>query len=158
MQAANNSKPSLKAAIAVKRADQVRITFHMLSEWKAALASIEGAVLPKPRSRCWNALLLRCIQGRVRASGPMASAIGPVSLAWSGSGGARRLSERTPVRSRGRVAEPMLTERLIRKIGLERQRKAEFQLSDAEAFCARSTRPIYAANFGNGQQDSACKP
>jgi hypothetical protein len=158
MQAANNSKPSLKAAIAVKRADQVRITFHMLSEWKAALASIEGAVLPKPRSRCWNALLLRCIQGRVRASGPMASAIGPVSVEWLGSGGTRLLRQRMPVRSRGRVAGPMLTERLIRKIGLERQREVEFQLSDAEAFCARSTRPIYSANFGNGQQDLTCKP
>jgi hypothetical protein len=52
----------------------------------------------------------------------------------------------------------MLTERLIRKIGLERQREMEFQLSDAEAFCARSTRPIYSANFGNGQQDLTCKP
>jgi NAD(P)-dependent dehydrogenase (short-subunit alcohol dehydrogenase family) len=52
----------------------------LVSEWKAALASIEGAVLPNPRSCCWNALLLRCVQSQARASGPMASSIGPVFL------------------------------------------------------------------------------
>jgi len=46
-QAADNSKSSAKAAIAVKRADQVRASFQMLSEWKAALASIEGGRPPQ---------------------------------------------------------------------------------------------------------------
>jgi len=99
MQGADSSKTNPKAAIAAKRRDHFRVSLAMTSEWFAKLRSqcrsrgpsspILGRAIGTPFSSGASKV-------EVRASGPMASAIGPVFLQW--------LSTPLPIRSHRALA------------------------------------------------------